>query len=158
MSSQDPAAPWYARSGVRFECTGCSACCKRDGMVEFTPQDIARISAHRGETPEVFEALYLEPAVGALVVTVSAAQPCVFLGDQGQCTIHEVKPIQCASYPFWPELLESGEAWTQEAQACEGIGRGPRIDEAEIARRTLPGDDGAHAPPTFSVPATETKG
>lgn len=136
MHSQDK-PDWYTSTPVRFECTGCSDCCKRDGMVEFTSEDIARISAHRGEDPEVFKALYLEESHGALVVVVSTTEPCIFLDDHGRCGVHEVKPIQCSSYPFWPELLTSEHAWQEEAHACEGIGRGEPIGSTEVNARTL---------------------
>lgn len=45
---------------------------------------------------------------------------CVFL-DGKRCNIYENRPAQCRSYPWWPENLESAEAWRQEAKRCEGI-------------------------------------
>ena len=29
-------------------------------------------------------------------------QRCVFLGEDNLCTVHTVRPLQCATYPFWP--------------------------------------------------------
>ena len=40
---------------------------------------------------------------------------CVFLDPFGQCSIYEVRPVQCHTYPFWPSLLESKEDWDSEA-------------------------------------------
>ena len=29
-------------------------------------------------------------------------QKCVFLDNDGRCTVHAVRPLQCATYPYWP--------------------------------------------------------
>jgi len=46
-----------------------------------------------------------------------------------------VRPQQCRTYPFWPEIVETRGAWQEEARRCEGMGRGPVIPLAEIRRR-----------------------
>lgn len=51
---------------------------------------------------------------------------CVFLSEQG-CAIHEAKPLQCAAFPFWPEVIESEQAWKRTGTWCPGIGTGPLI-------------------------------
>jgi Fe-S-cluster containining protein len=38
------------------------------------------------------------------------------------CSIHEIKPMQCRTYPFWPENLQSEKTWLAEKSYCEGIG------------------------------------
>jgi Fe-S-cluster containining protein len=45
---------------------------------------------------------------------------CVFLGEGRRCRIYAVRPAQCRTYPFWPEL-ETRQAWRDEARRCEGI-------------------------------------
>ncbi len=53
---------------------------------------------------------------------------CPFLeGDEekGRCGIHTVKPVQCATYPFWPGVADSDKGWKNEAATCPGIGQGP---------------------------------
>ena len=44
----------------------------------------------------------------------TAQDHCVFLSEDMTCTIHEVRPAQCSTYPWWPDVLESAEAWEQE--------------------------------------------
>lgn len=129
---------WYAsRQGLRFECTGCGGCCRRPGVVEFTPIDIAHISQHLELTQDEFCATYLEQTPGhAWRINVEDDAPCVFLKDD-QCSIHDVKPVQCSSYPFWPELLEHRHAWYAESLECEGINRGQRHTPEEIAQKLL---------------------
>ena len=46
---------------------------------------------------------------------------CVFLSEHNQCTIHDVKPTQCRTYPFWPQTLMGKSEWEAEKFKCEGI-------------------------------------
>ncbi len=33
---------------------------------------------------------------------------CVFLKDGRQCTVYSARPLQCSTYPWWPELMDDG--------------------------------------------------
>ena len=47
-------------------------------------------------------------------------QDCIFLEDK-LCSIYKVRPVQCATYPWWPELMDPA-AWQQEGkEVCEGF-------------------------------------
>jgi Fe-S-cluster containining protein len=47
-------------------------------------------------------------------------QDCIFLEGK-QCTVHAAKPLQCSTYPWWPELMEYW-AWESEREStCEGL-------------------------------------
>jgi Fe-S-cluster containining protein len=60
---------------------------------------------------------------------------CVFLVDE-RCSVHEVKPVQCRTFPFWEELLETPETYrAQVLDFCPGSGEGERVPAAEIARQ-----------------------
>lgn len=41
--------------------------------------------------------------------------------DKGKCSIHPVRPTQCATYPFWSPHLASEVDWRATAATCEGI-------------------------------------
>lgn len=55
------------------------------------------------------------------VIHATRERPCPLLGPAERCTVHPVKPEQCRTFPFWPELLDSQEAWEAAREACEGI-------------------------------------
>lgn len=134
----DRADVWY-RDGVRFECTACGDCCRREGDVFLTPGEADAIAAHV-HGPEATAAaflneLWVEDLSGNLVIQVPRGGACPFLSADERCTVQPVKPRQCATYPFWPELFESRGAWALEARWCEGIGRGERFDVLQVARR-----------------------
>ena len=69
---------------------------------------------------------------GDLIAASEADGRCVFLGANGQCRVYPVRPVQCRTYPFWPEVLCSGTAWEQESRRCEGIGRGGVVPVTRI--------------------------
>jgi uncharacterized protein len=41
--------------------------------------------------------------------------------------VHSVKPVQCRTYPFWPELVEHRDVWDYEAKKCPGINTGNKL-------------------------------
>lgn len=42
---------------------------------------------------------------------------CVFLDNETNfCKIYPVRPIQCSTYPFWPEIMESEKHWNSEVR------------------------------------------
>lgn len=49
-------------------------------------------------------------------------QGCIFFKD-GKCEVYEDRPIQCKTYPFWPENMDP-DAWKQVAEMCPGVGVG----------------------------------
>lgn len=66
---------------------------------------------------------------------------CVFLDRESMpgkavCGLYEARPLQCRTFPWWPENLKSENTWKRTARGCEGIGRGPvvRIEEIRIQR------------------------
>jgi len=56
------------------------------------------------------------------------------LDKNGHCRIYALRPTQCKTYPWWPEIIESKTAWQREARHCEGINRGEPVNEKEITR------------------------
>ena len=121
----------------RFACIeGCTICCRRPGTIVITREDARRISAHLQLSLRKFEQRYTERVHGEVRLRLlGAEQACPFLqGDEerGGCKIHPVKPVQCATYPFWPGVADSDSGWKKEADTCPGIGQGPVHDQASI--------------------------
>ena len=47
-------------------------------------------------------------------------ESCVFLGDDGKlCTIYEARPVQCRTYPFWPKVMNTQQAWDDECRRTD---------------------------------------
>ena len=123
--------PYYERKQLCFECTQCGKCCDRPGDIYLTPSDIYRISAHLKMEVEPFKRTLCVKQGHEWVMKVTQKKACPFF-QKDRCTIHAVKPIQCRTYPFWPEYVGDKDAWLDEAQECEGIGRGRAYSAEEV--------------------------
>jgi Fe-S-cluster containining protein len=48
-------------------------------------------------------------------------QDCIFLEGGTACRVYDARPLQCSTYPWWPELMDPA-AWQQEKlSTCEGL-------------------------------------
>lgn len=113
--------------GVRFTCqSGCTRCCDVDGFVYITEQDLKNAARFLELTPAEFESRYVYRTRRLLRLRKPRARQCHFL-EAGGCSIHTVKPTQCRLFPFWPELLETRQAWEKTGRRCPGIGKGGLI-------------------------------
>ncbi len=135
---------WY-EGGLRFECTMCGACCTgAPGVVRFTDEEAERIAAHLGITPDEFRAEYTvfvddEDYTGPSLkeVRTEFGYDCVFLDRESMpgkavCSLYDLRPTQCRTFPWWPENLESPRAWQRLGRECEGVGRGDVVPVEEI--------------------------
>jgi Fe-S-cluster containining protein len=119
--------------GLRFECQkGCTACCTQKGFVYLTEADAERIASRLGLTVHGFEQRYVYRTRNLRRLKTAREVRCPFLTHEG-CSIHEVKPVQCRLFPFWPELVERKSEWRKTAAWCPGIGKGELI-QIESAR------------------------
>lgn len=79
------------------DCLTCANCCKKMTPT-FTKQDLNRISAHFGQTPEEFKKQWLKKDSNKDLVNKN--QPCQFLNlKDNKCSIYEIRPIDCATFP-----------------------------------------------------------
>jgi Fe-S-cluster containining protein len=111
--------------GLRFECQpGCTKCCDTRGFVYITERDLLRIAQHLGLEPAEFEERYVFRTAHSLRLRKPRRSQCHFLTATG-CGVHAVKPVQCRTYPFWPEYVEHRDLWEYEGKfKCPGIGKG----------------------------------
>jgi Fe-S-cluster containining protein len=84
----------------KIDCLQCAACCKNYSPRFKTP-DVKRISKHFGMKESAFIDTYLKvDEDGDFVVKAS---PCPFLGTDNACSIYEVRPSDCARFPYTDE-------------------------------------------------------
>jgi hypothetical protein len=125
---------------MRFQCLpGCIRCCEGKGIVYVTVADIARLAEHLGFTCAEFERRYLCGTAPLLRFRKQRHKQCPFLLTDG-CSVHSIKPLQCSSFPFWPELLAKASERRDAAQYCPGMNKGPLVNleiAQEIASQVL---------------------
>jgi Fe-S-cluster containining protein len=132
--STGPNEPWYA-GGLRFTCTQCGNCCTGGpGAVWFTADEGVKIAERLGVSFETFLERWTR-RIGArrsfLERRSEHGFDCIFLTRSpdrpgATCSIYDLRPTQCRTWPFWPELLESPEAWAEAKRRtpCPGMGEG----------------------------------
>jgi hypothetical protein len=149
-----------AIEAIGFECTRCGACCKSDSddphtatvfpdeirdlqaTTDYDWRDVARPMPYglsegaNGMEGETFE----------WALATDACGDCTFYEEsegEGQCTVHDDRPLICATYPFSVALggtsQPMGEAVDESgmvrAHECEGLGRDiSRADAEDLAR------------------------
>eukprot|EP00884_Botryococcus_braunii_P002786 jgi/Botrbrau1/12508/Bobra.0169s0050.1 len=130
--------PWEGR---RFICTQCGKCCTGSGEVWISEEEVEKISDYLKVLPHQFYPRYTKGYSRRpgwyLLRSYGFDQACIFLKDKA-CTIHPVRPRQCSTYPWWPDLLEQ-ESWEYEREyVCEGLDH-PEAEpcDLEVAREQL---------------------
>ena len=128
--------PKFYERGLRFECTGCGACCRaRNGKpswVYVTIDERRRLARHLQLSTSAFTQRYCEKTNGFFHLR-NPTHDCVFL-EGARCGVYAARPGQCRTFPFWRENM-SPRDWAQTARDCEGIDRGRVWSKAEIEVR-----------------------
>ena len=84
----------------KTDCLQCAACCKNYSPRLKTP-DVKRISKHLGLRESEFIEKYLRvDEDGDFVVKTT---PCPFLAADNTCSVYEVRPSDCARFPYTDE-------------------------------------------------------
>jgi len=127
--------PWY-QDGLRFACTQCGHCCTgAPGFVWVTDDEIADIANFLAEPIHQTEALYTKAVGRDISLRERGNGDCVFYDRKQGCTIYQVRPRQCRTWPFWQSNIATPEDWKQTCQSCPGSGQGELIPVEEITRR-----------------------
>ena len=56
---------------------------------------------------------------------------CIFL-ENNCCMVYEARPLQCRTFPFWPENLKSAYRWNLVKLECPGIDQGELFSFEQI--------------------------
>jgi len=97
-----------------------------------SPEESLRIAAHLGLTLLRFHQQYCQPqdfsgwhflkSKPATEGSKVGTQVCMFLDEASNaCTIHSVRPSQCSTFPWWPELMYPRVWEDVKGNLCEGL-------------------------------------
>ena len=128
--------PYFERQVLRFSCTRCGRCCTGGAgyHVFLARTEAEAICTHLGLTWKWFRRHYLRRLEDSSLVAADNSGACIFLDADGRCGIYAVRPGQCRTYPFWPELVNDAAAWRREMLRCEGINRGSVVSVGRIRK------------------------
>ncbi|MBN1435851.1 MAG: YkgJ family cysteine cluster protein [Sedimentisphaerales bacterium] len=128
---------WY-QAGLSFECTGCGNCCAgpEEGYVWVTNKDMQNMAEAMNLSLAQFKSKYARRVgIRHSLIEHHINHDCILLqsNDKGKgCQLYQQRPLQCRTWPFWPENLSSPEAWQHAAQKCPGINQGQYHSFARI--------------------------
>ena len=124
---------YFFDGGLRFSCTQCGKCCAgAPGTVFMNAAESERLARHLGLPVEQFLAEYAYPVEGGHSLRETGENyACILFRDE-RCTVYEVRPSQCRTFPFWAENVRSETAWRKTCRNCPGIGQGRLYSREEI--------------------------
>jgi len=132
---------WHA-DGLQFTCSQCGNCCTGNpGYVWISPEEIARLAGHLGLSPQIVMDRYCRSVGGRVSLnetrTPQGMYDCVFLKEDPKrgrksCSIYPVRPLQCRTWPFWPENLSDRSRWDRAAKRCHGMNHGRKFTLEQI--------------------------
>lgn len=97
------------------ECGG--KCCIGEGFVFVSVEEANRIANFLGMDLVSFGKKYLRK-IGYKYALIETKAECVFLGSNFRCKIYEVRPKNCATFPFWDVFKENPDGAFRE---CIGV-------------------------------------
>jgi uncharacterized protein len=147
-------APWYADGlkFTCSQCGNC--CTGGPGYVWLEKAEIVRLAEHLRLTPAETVERYCRKVEGKFSLRerknpTTGQYDCIFLQEEPvtrragraqdggvggadeavihtrrTCAVYPVRPLQCRTWPFWPENLSSPKVWQMAAKRCHGMNGG----------------------------------
>ena len=127
----------YQQQALRFECTGCGKCCtgNNDHYIAMNKVEAERIRKYLDISESWFRRRYVSHLTRNTLTARMKDGRCSFLDPQGSCRIYHLRPVQCQTYPWWPEVVETKRSWNNEAKRCEGINAGSVVPVKNITHQ-----------------------
>lgn len=114
------ARPRWFTDTINFACTGCGKCCEGRTNVFVNQAEISELASFLGlASNKEFKKKYMRDEVS--LKNDPSGTHCVFLKDNN-CSVYNVRPTQCRTYPYWSQHVLGRAEWEAEATRCEGMG------------------------------------
>ena len=120
---EKPIKLWKEKEQIlsEFKCLNTGNCCKEDGTVYVTDENIKKMAQVLHLSEFEFREKYVRKKNGWSVVADHSFRPNCFLNSCKQCSVYEGRPEHCKTYPNWPEIWESKQAFESERKICKGL-------------------------------------
>ena len=102
------------------------------GYVYLSNKDIIRLSKFTKLKYDDFIKLYCDKTDGFTHFKEKKnSSKCIFL-DKKKCSVYKARPIQCRTWPFWKENMNT-KKWNNEiSKLCPGINKGGKFSKKDI--------------------------
>ena len=128
----------FYKDGLRFSCSQCArCCCGTPGVVFLNRQELTALSEHEQLTPEQFIKVFCrwidrDDGTQILSLRENSRYECIFWKEGEGCSVYELRPVQCRTYPFWSNVLKDKTSWDKEKDKCPGINEGQLFSKEDI--------------------------
>lgn len=95
---------------------------------------MAGIAEHLGMPFDDFTRAYVRRVGDGYSLRERPNGDCALWDAECGCTVYPARPLQCKTFPFWPEHLESPESWRRLQAACPGALGGEKHPLVAIER------------------------
>jgi Fe-S-cluster containining protein len=100
------------------------------GYIYLTLEDRRALARHLGLSTLQFTKQYCDKEDEDFYLK-EPEKDCRFLNNN-QCDVYDARPLQCRTWPFWPENMNY-KVWKKEVEPfCAGIGKGRLYSAEEI--------------------------
>lgn len=122
---------WH--DGINFNYHQCGNCCTLPGgSVTASEADLRKISNFLNINFGEFLNKYTFNYKGLVSIKSFPNGPCIFYKDG--CTVYEVRPTQCQTFPFGPEIMKDKTRLENVQEICSGIYCGQFWTKEEISK------------------------
>lgn len=122
---------------MRFQCQQSGKCCISHGeygFVYLTKEDRRNMAAVLGMRTSDFVRKHCDKTDGHWHLKENG--PACSMLKNNKCTVYEARPMQCRTWPFWPETM-SPKAWKKDVvKFCPGVNKG-RLWSADVIDNVL---------------------
>ena len=96
----------FWKNGIQFDCHQCGNCCTFEGgAIYASEEEFIKIANHLNISEEDFYKQYTFDINNLVSIKSHSDGPCFFY--KNGCSIYDVRPTQCRTYPFWPEIMNN---------------------------------------------------
>jgi uncharacterized protein len=110
-------------SKIKFKCQKCGKCCSGEigaGFVWVSKEDIENIASFLKMSFDDFMKKYTRICFGKVSLIEKPNFDCIFYENK-KCKIYNSRPIQCATYPWWPNILKDEKSLNSIKEDCPGL-------------------------------------
>jgi len=116
-----------------------------DGYVFLVGDELARMARHLDRSVEDFSrtfGVHNHPEEGTTVLEAKDGKGCPLLTADRKCSVHPVKPSQCAAWPFWSDMVKDRELWEASKSYCPGLDKPTGKVYSKLQILAIAGGDG----------------
>ena len=125
-------------NGIKFQCQGSANCCISRGSYGFvllSKKDLLKLTNFFKISLLNFKKKYCHTTDGFVHLKETRKNgECIFLKNNNKCSVYKYRPIQCRTWPFWPENMNV-KMWNNDVvNFCPGIGKGKLVNKKKIEK------------------------